>query len=137
MGGVIGPGLLAVVDDVDSRLHLFFHVVFYRARHGGIEITRISTSFLLGRQQIDHLLRARQAFRVGRGYSLRAALHGLTPFFLLKNRPLAFAPFFLLHRLFLDLVEALEADQILYPLAGGHELLMRHARVIARLAHFL
>ena len=54
-----------------------------------------------------------------------------------QNRPLAFAPFFLLHRLFFYLVEALEAYQILYPLAGGRELLMRHARVIARLAHFL
>ena len=137
MGGVIGSGLLAVVNDVDSRLHLFLHDVFYRARHGGIEIAGISTVFLLGRQQIDHLLRTRQSLRVGRGYSPGAALHGLRPFFLLKNRSLAFAPFFLLHRLFFYLVEALEAYQILYPLAGGRELLMRHARVIARLAHFL
>ncbi len=66
MGGVIGPGLLAVVNDVDSRLHLFLHDVFYRARHGGIEIAGISNVFLLGRQQIDHLLGARQASRVGR-----------------------------------------------------------------------
>ncbi len=116
---------------------LFLHDVFYRARHGGIEISRTRAAFLLGRQQIDHLLGTRQALRVGREYSLGASLHGLMLLFFLKNRSLAFTPFFLLHRLFLNLIEALETDQILYILAGGHELLMRHARVIARFVHFL
>ena len=82
VAGVIGPGLLAVVDHVDPRRRLFFHDVFYRARHGGIEITRIRAAFLLGQQQIDYFLGTRQAPRVGREYLsvLRFMVRCLPPY---------------------------------------------------------
>ena len=55
--------------------------------------------------------------------------------FSLERLPAAFAPFFLLHGLLLDLAEAFEADQIPCFLSVGLEILVRPARTIARPAN--
>ena len=54
VGGVVGAALLAVVDDVDSRLRLLCHDLVYGALYGGAQLIGPRLAIFPRQQQIDH-----------------------------------------------------------------------------------
>lgn len=77
--GVVGAALLAVIDDVEAAIDLLAHHMRHRfAYRGGQFGAARARLCLLGRQQLDHLGRARQTAGVGGENAVGAALHQIT-----------------------------------------------------------
>ncbi len=66
MHGVIGAALFAVIDDVEAAFDLLLHDVGDGLAHRGVERGLVLAWLLaLRQQQVDDLLRARQAAGMG------------------------------------------------------------------------
>ena len=86
--GIVGAALFAVVDDVDAAFDLLLHHMRDRLadRSGKLGLARAAI-VLLGEQELDHLLRSRQAAGVGRENPLGAAFHERRPTNKARARP--------------------------------------------------